>query len=148
MIKRRGRPALNPVVISEDFKNKWEITSYEFESEKVRDQGFKIVYNFDKNINPNGLSKTEITYPKTYKAPRVKNEKSKAYNGAPVVMVFKTSNRSNSKTKMKVWNHENIDYIMSAPTLPGVPEDAIILELGVGHALIEKYASKYFIQYV
>ncbi len=30
--------------------------------------------------------------------------------------------RSNAKTKMKVWNNENIDYIISAPTLPGVPD--------------------------
>jgi hypothetical protein len=46
---------------------------------------------------------------------------------------------------MKIWNNENIDYIMSAPVLPGVPETAIILELGVGKALIEKYAIKYSI---
>jgi hypothetical protein len=44
---------------------------------------------------------------------------------------------------MKVWNNENIDYIISAPVLIGVPETAIVLELGVGKALIEKYVTKY-----
>jgi hypothetical protein len=58
-------------------------------------------------------------------------------------MVLKTSDRSNAKIKMKIWNNENIDYIMSAPVLIGVPETAIVLELGVGKAFIEKYAVKY-----
>jgi hypothetical protein len=42
-----------------------------------------------------------------------KTEKGKAYNKQPVVMVFKTSERSNAKTKMKVFANENIDYIIS-----------------------------------
>ena len=58
-------------------------------------------------------------------------------------MVFKTSNRSNAKIKMKVWNNENIDYIASANKLPGVPERAVILELAVGRSFIEKYQSLY-----
>jgi hypothetical protein len=58
-------------------------------------------------------------------------------------MVFKTSNRSNAQTKMKVWNNENVDYIISAPSLPGVPETAIILELAVGEGFIEIYRNKY-----
>ena len=33
-------------------------------------------------------------------------------------MVFKTSNRSNAKIKMKVWKNTNIDYINSAAKLP------------------------------
>jgi hypothetical protein len=145
MIKRRGRPAAIPTEVSGDSKDKWELNCFEFESEKVRNQGYKITYNFDKNINSNGIAKSEITYPKTYKAPKVKPEKSKSYGGSPVVMVFKTSDRSNAKVKMKVWNNENIDYIISAPVLIGVPETAIVLELGVGKALIEKYAVKYSI---
>jgi hypothetical protein len=58
-------------------------------------------------------------------------------------MVFKTSNRSNAQTKMKIWNNENIDYILSAPSLPGVPETAIIVELGVGESYIEAFRNKY-----
>ena len=61
----------------------------------------------------------------------------------PVVMVFKTSNRSNAKTKMKVWNNENIDFILSAPKLPGVPSKAEILDIGVGKTFIKHYAEKY-----
>lgn len=143
MLKRRGRPAIKVQEQVQEDHSKWELNCFEYESEKVRNQGYKITYNFDKNINPNGLSKTEVTYPKTYKAPKVKPEKRKSYNGAPVVMIFKTSERSNAKIKMKVWNNENIDYIMSAPTLIGVPDTAIVLELGVGKTLIEKYTVKY-----
>ena len=58
-------------------------------------------------------------------------------------MVFKTSNRSNAKTKMKVWNSMNIDYIITQDKLPGVPDKAEVLELGVGKGLIKKYKSKY-----
>ena len=58
-------------------------------------------------------------------------------------MVVKTSNRSNAKVKMKIWKNENIDYILTANKLPGVPDKAEILELGVGASFIEKYQSKY-----
>jgi hypothetical protein len=58
-------------------------------------------------------------------------------------MVFKTSNRSNAKTKMKVWVNENVDYIISAKSLPGVPNTAEVLELGVGESFIEAWKSKY-----
>jgi hypothetical protein len=143
MMKRRGRPATKNLELPQENTTQFTLTSFEYESEKVRNQGFKIVYNFDKNINPNGITKAEIIYPKNHKDPKVKPEKGKSYNGAPVVMVFKTSDRSNAKVKMKVWNNENIDYIISAPVLIGVPETAIVLELGVGKALIEKYTSKY-----
>ena len=143
MMKRRGRPATKHLELLQENTTQFNLVSFEYASEKVRHQGFKIVYNFDKNINPNGITKSEITYPKTYKSPKVKPEKGKSYNQSPVVMVFKTSDRSNAKVKMKVWNNENIDYIISAPVLIGVPETAIVLELGVGKALIEKYVTKY-----
>ena len=61
----------------------------------------------------------------------------------PVVLVFKTSNRSNAKTKIKVWRNTNIDYIATADKLPGVPEKAVILHLGVGESLIKKYKQDY-----
>jgi hypothetical protein len=44
---------------------------------------------------------------------------------------------------MKIWNNENVDYILSAPSLPGVPETAIIVELGVGESYIEAFRNKY-----
>ena len=72
--------------------------------------------------------------------------KGQIYNDLPIVMVFKTSNRSNAKTKIKVWNNENIDYILSSPKLPGVPGIAEILEVGVGEKFVEKYKKEYKIK--
>ena len=61
---------------------------------------------------------------------------------APVVLVFKTSNRSNARTKMKVYKNKNVDHVNSKK-LPGVPENAVFLELAVGEHFIEKYKQKY-----
>ena len=63
---------------------------------------------------------------------------------APVVMVWKTSNRSNAVTKIKKFNGYHIDYILSAHSkLPGVPQDAIILELGIGKKFYDIWKAKY-----
>ena len=67
----------------------------------------------------------------------------KSYQKQSVVMVFKTSNRSNAKTKMKIWRNTNIDYVISTNKLPGVPENAIILELAVGESFVNSYKLKY-----
>ena len=48
-----------------------------------------------------------------------------------------------AKTKIKIWNNENVDYISSAKKLPGVPGNAIILEVGVGSSFIKQYQEKY-----
>jgi len=69
--------------------------------------------------------------------------KGQKYNDLPIVMIFKTSNRSNAKTKMKIWKNTNIDYICRAKKLPGVPDKAIILELGLGESFIQRYKDKY-----
>ena len=66
----------------------------------------------------------------------------KAYPNSPVVMVFRTSNRSNAKVKMKVWKNKNIDQVQEEK-LAGVPQNAQILELAVGIKFIEKYKTKY-----
>jgi hypothetical protein len=51
----------------------------------------------------------------------------------PVVVTFKTSNRSNAKTKVKVIRNRNIDEVLDVKTkIPGIPEKAVILEIGVG----------------
>jgi hypothetical protein len=60
----------------------------------------------------------------------------------PTVIVFKTSNRSNAKTKMKVIN-KNIDYVLSAKKIPGIPDIAEWLEIGTGKSFINKYQQKY-----
>jgi hypothetical protein len=138
-IERRGRPAESPAVVLDKF----ERTYYEFANEKYQHEGTKSTWYYDKSKTQNGPYKVETTYPKGYKHEKVKAEKGKPYNGQPVVMVFKTSNRSNANIKMKVWNNENIDYIITAPELPGVPDTAIILEMAVGEGFIESYRNKY-----
>ena len=135
--ERRGRPAEAPTVVLE----KWTREFYEVPTKP--ELGWKMTWHYDVNKNANGPFKTEMTYPKGYKHEKVKAEKGKAYNGQPVVMVFKTSNRSNAQTKMKIFANENIDYIMSADKLVGVPENAIILECGVGESFIQTWQSKY-----
>ena len=138
-IERRGRPAEVPAVVLDKF----ERTYYEFANEKYQHEGTKSTWYYDKSKTANGPYKVETTYPKGYKHAKFKADKGKAYNGQPVVMVFKSSERSNAKFKMKIWNNENIDYIISAPTLPGVPDNAIILEVGVGESFIDSFKSKY-----
>jgi 5-hydroxyisourate hydrolase-like protein (transthyretin family) len=138
-IERRGRPAEIPAVVLEKF----ERTFYEFSNEQYQKEGSKSTWFYDKSKFANGPYKVEITYPKGYKHNKFKAEKSRSYNSQPVVMVFKTSERSNAKYKMKIWNNENIDYIISAPTLPGVPDNAIILEVGVGESFINTWVKKY-----
>ena len=133
----KGRPKETPAVQL----TVWTREFYEVPTKP--ELGWKMTWYYDKSKNTNGPYRTEMTYPKGYKHDKVKADKGKAYNGQPVVMVFKTSDRSNAKTKIKVWNNENIDYIISAKELPGVPDNAIILECGVGENFIEKYKLKY-----
>jgi hypothetical protein len=137
--ERRGRPAEG----STEAKEKWELTCYEYLNKDYQDTGRSTTFYYDISKNANGPYRTEVTYPKNYKHETFKAEKGKAYNKQPVVMVFKTSERSNAKTKIKIWWNENIDYILSAPSLPGVPETAIIVELGVGESYIETFRNKY-----
>ena len=55
------------------------------------------------------------------------------YPKIPVVVTFKTSNRSNAKTKKKVFNNRNIDDILNPDVkLPGIPANAVIEHIGVG----------------
>lgn len=132
----RGRP-------SEEVKVVTKYTQVVNEYYSNPELGEITTYHFDKDKSKNGSYKVEITYPKGTRYVKPKIEKGKSYGKTPVVMVFKTSERSNAKTKIKVWNNENIDFIISNPKLPGVPKDAIILELGVGESLIENYKLKY-----
>jgi hypothetical protein len=137
--ERRGRPAEG----SAEPREKWEMTCYEYLNKDYQDTGRSTTFYYDMSKSANGPYKTEITYPKNYKHETFKAEKGKAYNKQPVVMVFKTSERSNAKTKMKIWWNENVDYILTAPSLPGLPETSIILELGVGETFIDSFKSKY-----
>ena len=94
--ERRGRPAEVIAVL----KEKWEETYYEVPSKP--ELGWKMIWYYDRSKNSNGPYKTEISYPKGYKHNNLKAEKHKSYNKQPVVLVFKTSNRLNAKTKIKM----------------------------------------------
>ena len=58
----------------------------------------------------------------------------------PVVVTFKTSNRSNAKVKQKVIRNKNVDQVLDTKTkIPGIPESAVILSVGLGERFIEKF---------
>ena len=135
--ERRGRPSEKPAPI----KEKWEMVVSEYPSKP--ELGYVTTCYFDINKSTTSPYAIKTTYPKGYKQNKFKPEKGKSYGKLPVVLVFKTSNRSNAKTKIKVFNNENIDYILSAPKLVGVPSNAIILECGVGRSFVKKWKSKY-----
>lgn len=132
----RGRPA-------EQTERPKKRTYVYYEVPTKPELGEVSTWYFDDDKNPNGPYKVETTYPRGSKPELPKIDKGRTYNNMPVVMVFKTSNRSNAKTKMKVWRNTNVDYINSCAKLPGVPEKSVILELGVGESFIEKWQSKY-----
>jgi hypothetical protein len=68
----------------------------------------------------------------------------KLYVDEPVVVVFKTSNRSNAQTKIKVFKNKNVDEVIDPKyKLPGIPETAVWLEVGIGETFIQKYSNKY-----
>lgn len=131
----QGRIKENDTVL-----DKWVITSYETPTKP--ELGSKSVWHFDRSKNDKGCYKVEHTPAKGETHPKVKVNKTQSY-GFPVGMVFKTSKNANAKTKLKVWNNTNIDYIITQEKLPGVPEKAVILELGVGEELIKTWKSKY-----
>ena len=133
----RGRPSESEAVLLE----KYTQTCYEIPNKP--ELGSKSVWYFDRNKSSNGAYKVEHTQPKSWKAPKIKVEKGKPYAQQPVVMVFKTSNNSNARVKIKIWASENIDYIISQTKLVGVPDNAIVLELGVGQSLIDIWKLKY-----
>lgn len=98
------------------------------------------IYKYDVNKNPNGCYSVESKFKAGEKVKPDIDQR--MYGKNPVVMIFKTSNRSNAKTKIKVFR-KNIDYIISTKKLPGVPEKAEILELAVGRSYINRYKEKY-----
>ena len=98
---------------------------------------------FDDKKNQNGAWKVEQILSSEKRTGKIEIQKNKPYGKLPVVIVFKTSNRSNARTKMKIWKNQNIDYILTSPKLPGIPPKAEILEVGVGLSFIKEYSEKY-----
>lgn len=128
----RGRPTEKPAIAL----NQWTINSTEYD-------GSNTIIKFNRSKSPNGPYSFENNPPKGTRQLKFKAEKGKAYSKQPVVLVFKTSNRSNAKTKIKVFKNENIDYIISADKLVGIPAKAEIVDIGVGISFINKYKQKY-----
>ena len=60
-----------------------------------------------------------------------------------ISIIFKTSNRSNARTKIKTFRNKCIDDVLKQKKIIGIPENAIILEIGMGKRLEEKYRKKY-----
>ena len=127
----RGRPTLEAVKL-----DKWVIDSVDY-------TGTRSITKFDISKSPNGPYSFEDTPPKGTRQSKIKLEKGKAYGKQPVVLVYKTSNRSNAKTKIKVFNNENIDYILSADKLVGIPSTAEIVDIGVGISFVKRYKLEY-----
>jgi len=65
------------------------------------------------------------------------------YHKSTVSVVFKTSNRSNAKTKIKTFRNKSVDDILDAKHIVGIPDNAVILEIGIGKELEEQYRNKY-----
>ena len=65
------------------------------------------------------------------------------YHKSTVTVIFKTSNRSNAKTKIKTFRNKSIDDILSAKRIIGIPETSIILVLGIGKELEYQYRKRY-----
>ena len=126
----RGRPSEQVERL-----DKWTIDSTDYD-------GSRSIIKFDRSKSANGPYSWENIPPKGFRQPKFKVDQ-KPYGKHLVVMVYKTSNRSNVKTKIKMCTNTNIDYIITQDKLPGVPDKAVILELGVGENLIETWKSKY-----
>ena len=66
------------------------------------------------------------------------------YPKIPIVIVFATSKNSNAKIKIKSVSNRNIDEIIDLNyRIPGIPEKAIIKEVGMGRIFIERWKKKY-----
>ena len=61
---------------------------------------------------------------------------------SPVVVVWKKSKHGRSKPKMKVFKTKHVDDILTKK-MHGIPESAIILDVGVGKSFIETYKKKH-----
>jgi len=137
MSENRGRKKEAEAVI----KQMWVQTHYEYPAKP--ELGYKSVWTFDLDKNKNGAWKVETTEAKDDIHPKVKVNKNQTYGGVPVGIAFKTSKNSNAKTKVKVWNNTNIDYIITQTKLPGIPDKAVILELGTGEGFCARLRVKY-----
>jgi hypothetical protein len=122
----RGRPSEKPAIVLD----KW-----------VQDNENQI-WHFDRSKSSNGCYKVENKFIAGEKQAKPIIDQRMYSKDMPTVIVFKTSNRSNAKTKMKIIN-KNIDYVLSAKKIPGIPDIAEWLEVGIGKSFVSKYKQKY-----
>ena len=122
-------------------KESTEVTKV-YTQEMKNSEGGKMIYKFDLNKFPNGAYSVEYIPPKQYTPKPVFDLNQRTYSKAPTVMVFKSSERSNAKVKMKIFN-KNVDFVNMAKKLPGVPNNAVVLELGVGESFIAMWKKQY-----
>jgi len=101
--------------------------------------GVDVKYKFDRSIHPTATISTEI---KGLGINKPKIDPKQKYTNDPVVVVFKTSNRSNAQTKMKVFKNKNVDDVITNKQA-GIPENAVWLNVGVGESFIEEYRLKH-----
>lgn len=70
-----------------------------------------------------------------------------SYLKIPLVIVFKVSKRANAKVRLKVLKHMNIDKFLHPSTrVTGIPQNAILLQIGVGKVFIQRYKKQYKIK--
>tara|TARA_R110002012_G_scaffold249464_1_gene427043 strand:+ start:1596 stop:1982 length:387 start_codon:yes stop_codon:yes gene_type:complete len=125
MVENRGRPSEQVIKL-----DKWVLDTNDS------------TWYYDKSKSNNGCWKIEQKFTKGEHSPKPKIDQRLYHKNCPTVVVFKTSNRSNAKTKMKIIN-KNVDYVLSAKKIPGIPNIAEWLEIGCGISFIDKYKQKY-----
>tara|TARA_B100000795_G_C22532249_1_gene335579 strand:- start:135 stop:554 length:420 start_codon:yes stop_codon:yes gene_type:complete len=136
MAESRGRPKEQEAI-------PWQKYTQEFiEVPSKPELGGRSVWYYDRSKNDRGPWKTEHYEMKGYKHPKQQIDQRMYAKDMPTVIVFSTSNRSNAKIKMKIIN-KNIDYILSAKKIPGIPKIAKWLEVGVGKSFIDEFKQKY-----
>ena len=67
-----------------------------------------------------------------------------AFLKLPITVVFKNSIRANAKVRMKTFKNMDIDkFLLKTTKVPGIPQNAVILQIGVGKKFKEKYKKQY-----
>lgn len=66
------------------------------------------------------------------------------YLKLPLIVVFKKTKRANAILRMKVIKHMDIDKFLNSKTkVPGIPESAVYVQLGIGSKFEKKWKEKY-----
>ena len=66
---------------------------------------------------------------------------SSPYHKSDITVVYKASNRANSKVKIKTYKNRSVDDVMNK--MVGVPLNAVILEMGMGGNFEAEWKKKY-----